>query len=393
MKQWRNILQRGDDVWTASSRGLDKLALKPEIISEQKPVFRLGYEGGLVFRRELRSEEEFLKDFTPFVNKKTSEYLEEMRKAWFEPNGLDDSIYDMFFGGERTAAEAVREQEEYEHEEEEFIHDDWASLFSGAEEPLSTVASDIRGILERHEPSSEARASVGGGGSVAAAAAAGLPGWARGSLDTKLTSVVGGGAASSGLPIRGYEDLEATRAELERTGPILQQIHTIQEHLVRLRQPPEDGTPRAPLLVASQITRLEGQLVSLYQSMGKTPGEIREMMRASEVELRKVSSEVLESAEYKEWDRFLASKGLLTRQQRVAYARSIGVGPAYIAAGKRTNHAAIIKGLLEAGKRAPPTLATLRAKAAAEKAQAERAGVGPSGGGAGGGGGGPGGGP
>jgi hypothetical protein len=111
MKHWRGILQRADDDWTASARGLDTLALKPKILSEQKPIFRLGYEGGLVCRRELRSEENYLKSFTPFVNKKTPEYLRQKRNASFEPNGIDDSFFTL--GGERTEAGAIEEEEEY----------------------------------------------------------------------------------------------------------------------------------------------------------------------------------------------------------------------------------------------------------------------------------------
>ena len=360
MKKWRNILQRDD--YIVSFKGLDSLALKPEIPSEQKPIFRLGYEGGIVCRRELRTEEEYLKDFTPFVNKKTSEYLEAMRKAWFEPNGLEDSVYDMFFGNARTEADAVEE-------EEEFIHDDWASLLARTEE-ASTLASDARGIFERHVPSSEAHGMVGGGGSVAAAAA-------------------------TALPYGGSEDLEAKRAELERVQDTLQRIHEIKEELIRLRQPREEGGAgggRAPMLTAADEGRAEVELERLYRSLGHTPGEVKDMMKESEAELRVVPPEAQETPEFKAWERYFERTGKRTRGEQVEHARTLGVSTKFVASAKRTNHAAIIYGLLKAGKRAPPTVGEIRAKAAAAKADAARAGVGPSGGGAGGGGG-PGGGP
>lgn len=340
MKQWKNILQRGDDVFTASSRGLDRLALKPEIPSEQKPIFRLGYEGGLVCRRELRSEEEYLKSFTPFVNKKTPEYLEAMRKAWFEPNGLDDSIYDMFFGGQRTAADAVREQEEFEDEEESvFSFGPSATLFSHFNDAEETVASDIRGILERHEPSSEARASV--------------------------ADAIGGGGVSAALPYGGSEDLEAKRTELERVQDTLQKIHEIQEKVTRLRQPPEEGVVRAPLIVGGVIERAEAEIERLYRSMGRSPGEIKAMMKESEVELRYVPEEVQESVEFKSWQSYFERTGKNSRSEQVEHARSLGVTTRFVAPAKRTNHAAIIYGLLKAGKRPPLTIQDLRASVAA----------------------------
>jgi len=110
MKQWRNILERGD--YIGSFKGLDKLALKPEIPSEQEGL-RLAYEGGLVYRRELRTEEEYLKSFTPFVNKKDAASLTRMRKGLFEPNCICESLLGSFNTAERTEAEAVRDEEEY----------------------------------------------------------------------------------------------------------------------------------------------------------------------------------------------------------------------------------------------------------------------------------------
>lgn len=329
MKQWKNILERGD--YIGSFKGLDKLALKPEVISAQKPIFRFGYEGGLVCRRELRSEEEYLKSFTPFVNKKTAEYLDMMRKAWFEPNGLDESVYDMFFGAVKTEAEAIEEQREVE------------------EEPESPIA--LPALRWRWGNRSLPPAPV----SVAPPSTASLPGWARGSLDTRPTSnpqppSVGGGgsaAAAAALPSRVYEDLEATRVDLEGVQDTLEKIHDLQEMVVELRQ---SNSP------AQAIAEAEAEIESLYRRMGLTPGEVKQMIRETAAEMREVPRDVKNSIEFHSLKAWFEHLGMETKKEYIEYARVYGISSQFVASSRKSNLDSIIYGFLKAGHRAPPSL-------------------------------------
>jgi hypothetical protein len=93
MSLWRGILQQRRDEWTSSLRGLDGIEAKPEIYNENIPAFR--HNGtSLVVRNELRSDEAFLRDFTPFDNKKGIEYLNKMRASeWLDANMPDTSLF------------------------------------------------------------------------------------------------------------------------------------------------------------------------------------------------------------------------------------------------------------------------------------------------------------
>jgi hypothetical protein len=93
MSLWRGILQRKDDEWTSSFRGLDGIEVKPKIHNENIPVFK-HHGTNLVNRKELRQEEAYLKDFTPFVGKKNPEYLRQLRnEEWGGSNGTEESDF------------------------------------------------------------------------------------------------------------------------------------------------------------------------------------------------------------------------------------------------------------------------------------------------------------
>lgn len=111
------ILQERRDEWISSLRGLDGIEAKPKIYNEMIPVFahcgpRLG------FNKDLRTDEQAQKDFTPFINKKPQEYLDKLRASeWLDanmPNTIQERVQSFFtgLGGGRTAREAYVEQDE-----------------------------------------------------------------------------------------------------------------------------------------------------------------------------------------------------------------------------------------------------------------------------------------
>lgn len=115
MSLWRGILQRRDDEWTSSLRGLDGREAKPKIYNENIPVF--AHQGAkLGFNKDLRTDEQAQKDFTPFVNKKSPEYLARMRNTeWLDSEVPGSSIPQLqalnaALGG-RGAEEAYEEQD------------------------------------------------------------------------------------------------------------------------------------------------------------------------------------------------------------------------------------------------------------------------------------------
>jgi hypothetical protein len=115
MSLWSGILQRKDDEWTSSFRGLDGIEAKPKIYSENTPVFT--HQGtNLVNRKELRQEEAYLKDYTPFVSKKSPEYLRQLRnEEWGGSNGTEESDFlNMIMNRQVVLAErAYLAQEEF----------------------------------------------------------------------------------------------------------------------------------------------------------------------------------------------------------------------------------------------------------------------------------------
>ena len=177
MSLWRGILQQRRDEWTSSLRGLDGIEAKPKIYNENIPVFRHN-EPHLVVRRELRSEEAYLKTYTPFKNKKDAKYLERIRAEWLGSNLDDDLSLEGFLAqirGELTAGEAyeaqddlgsehsvgISEGEAIEEETESEIDrmwrlDEWGKVDEGAE-PRGTFVGGGAGT-----------GTAGGGGGSAA---------------------------------------------------------------------------------------------------------------------------------------------------------------------------------------------------------------------------------
>jgi hypothetical protein len=117
----RGILQRRGDEWTSSLRGLDGIEAKPRFHNENVPVFK-HHGTNLVIKKELRSDEAFLKDFTPFKGKKDAYYLKRLRKEWLDSN-VDDSLtlegFLASIGGYETAAEVYEAEEDLESSEDD----------------------------------------------------------------------------------------------------------------------------------------------------------------------------------------------------------------------------------------------------------------------------------
>ena len=156
----RSILQRRGDEWTSSLRGLDGIEAKPKFHNENVPVFK-HHGTNLVVRKELRSDEAFLKDFTPFKGKKDAYYLSRLRKEWLDSNVDDSLTLEGFFasiGGYETAAEVYEAEEDLgEPEDDEF--------------PASVTLS-FTDFEAKAEEEKAAEASMKGGGGATAASVA-----------------------------------------------------------------------------------------------------------------------------------------------------------------------------------------------------------------------------
>jgi hypothetical protein len=160
MSLWRGILQQRRDEWASSLRGLDGIEAKPEIHNENVPVFR--HQGtGLVIRRELRSEEVYLKDYTPFKNKKDAEYLKRIRLMEWLGSDLEEALtIEQFLAGlrgEDTAEEAYEAQDDVR-----------GSAFDGVSEvgTLARTTTSIADIMWRFDERDAERGTfaVGGAG-------------------------------------------------------------------------------------------------------------------------------------------------------------------------------------------------------------------------------------
>jgi hypothetical protein len=136
MSLWRGILQRRDDEWTSSLRGLDGIEAKPEIYNENIPAFR--HNGAkLGFKKDLRTDEQAQKDFTPFKNKKEPSVLKKLRQDWLGSN-FDMNLEDWIAGvlGGTSAREA------YEAQDAPFTDID-TGLFDDTEEPYPGYNEDM----------------------------------------------------------------------------------------------------------------------------------------------------------------------------------------------------------------------------------------------------------
>jgi hypothetical protein len=115
MSLWRGILQQRRDEWASSLRGLDGIEAKPQIYNENIPVF--AHHGAkLGFKKDLRTDEQAQKDFTPFVNKKSPEYLARMRNTeWLDsemPETTFPQVQALFVAmGGRDAGEEYEAQD------------------------------------------------------------------------------------------------------------------------------------------------------------------------------------------------------------------------------------------------------------------------------------------
>lgn len=163
MSLWRGILQQRRDEWASSLRGLDGIEAKPEIYNENIPVFK--HQGtGLVIRRELRSEEAYLKDYTPFKNKKDADYLKRMRLMEWLGSDLEEAgtIEDFLAGlrGEATAEEAYDAEEDVREGVEEGALDG----VSEAETGLARTSTSIADIMWRLDEKEAGIGSFAGGG-------------------------------------------------------------------------------------------------------------------------------------------------------------------------------------------------------------------------------------
>jgi len=172
MSVWRGILQRKDDEWTSSFRGLDGIEEKPEIYNENIPAFK--HNGvHLVNHKELRSDEAFLEDFSPFVCKKTDEEKRRLREDWFGSNVESDTL--------QAFLDSVLGQPSATAEDYAAIDAQELSLFEGS--TGGKTESDIESILHRLESKSF------GGGIQAATMAGGFSVGREDDLDEVESSV------------------------------------------------------------------------------------------------------------------------------------------------------------------------------------------------------------
>lgn len=390
MKKWRGILQRGDDVWTASSRGLDTLALKPEIISEQKPIFRFGYRGGLVCRRELRSEEAYLKSFTPFFNKKTPDYLKRLRTAFFEPNGEgEESLLETWLslGGGRSEGLTIEQEEELHNIFMEFfgtripryrptpegyeappVEEEGAAAemvsISGVETDFTfTTPEDIRSImrgLDEFEREGPARSEAVGAGSASV-----------------------GGAAGGGAMPEMTEDESEVAQTAEHIMDSISKLDAFRRHLSRAADN-KTLTPEVRAIAAGGQVDLIRATVRLQDLLQKVPGgkaalehlrangvpERRQLLNTLHSEMRRDADFMKEHPVVKAWEAYFLSRGWGRKSgkgEREEYAESrfkkAGESDAetarrrnlYIGKGKATTYDAINAGLVRAGKPPPGT--------------------------------------
>ena len=394
MKKWRNILQRKEDVWTSSFRGLDTLALKPEIISEQKPIFRLGYRGGLVCRRELRSEEAYLKSFTPFFNKKTPDYLKRLRTAFYEPNGEgEESLLETWLslGGGRSEGLTIEQEEElhnifmeffntriprYRHypegyeappvEEESVAGVPEMVSVSGVETDFTfTTPEDIRSILrglDEFEREGPARSEAVGGGSAS----------------------VGGAAGGGAMPEMTEGEGDVVESA-EKIMDSISKLHAFRQHLSRAVDN-KSLSPEVRAIAAGGQVDLIRATVRLQDMLQKVPGgkaalehirangvpERRQLLNTLHSEMRRDADFMKEHPVVKAWEAYFLSRGWgrkAGKGEREEYAESrfkkAGESDAetasrrnlYIGKGKATTYDAINAGLVRAGK--PPPGANL----------------------------------
>ena len=140
MSLWRGILQRRDDEWTSSLRGLDGIEAKPVFHNENIPAFKHN-PVHLVVRKELRSEEDFLMDFTPFICKKTEEEKARLRQGWLGSNTEDKDALQAFL----NAFLGIDDAEEAYEAQDDSIEPEVSVIGSGSEPKPTTTMVGVGG--------------------------------------------------------------------------------------------------------------------------------------------------------------------------------------------------------------------------------------------------------
>ena len=373
MALWVGNIRRKTDEFAFKARGLDTLALaKAAAPSENKPVFNWHLRGGLVFRHELRSEEEFLKSFTPFVNKKTPEQLKRLRKAFFEPNGKGESLIDewLSLAGIKGEGMSIEEQEELENiyidffsttynappvpeeeKEEASVSLDYAASY--------TTPEDIREILGEHD-------RIMGGGS-------------RANTGGAMVGGGGGGEEQSTEEAWGEEDtLKGDTAE-QLIGK-LTHIYRMNAHFGKIEVQSKTSEKVKSVLGGMRVA-LVRKTIDIYDNLGtKEQAKLRvghdipsreELMGILHVQMRKDADFLKNSPGAKLWEDYFKNKLGIGRggkkevegvemtskrareEQAKTFFSSENRRRLFIATGKATSFDAINAGLLRASKYPP----------------------------------------
>lgn len=268
MSLWRGILQRRDDEWTSSLRGLDGIEAKPVFHNENIPAFKHN-PVHLVVRKELRSEEDFLMDFTPFICKKTEEEKARLRQGWLGSNLEGDALKDFLtalWGGE-TAEEAYEAQDE--------AGEPVTSLFGSEDLPITTTSMGEIKLVEGRT----GFVVIGGGGRERDLAEIEGGGRMAGEISVALASATGQ------LKAMGITTPEGVRDALERA----------EATIARLKA--EGIKSHADKQALIDAYKLQG---NIYTVLGRA--EEARTARGLQAETTRGRSLLTETAEFKQWE-------------------------------------------------------------------------------------------
>jgi hypothetical protein len=323
----------------------------PELPSEQKPIFRLGYTGGLVCRRELRTEEAFLKSFTPFVNKKKHDYLKRLRTALFEPSGDEASLIDRWLslGGIRTEQLTIEQQEEIHNMSSQVFPEEYdappvpdepteqstvtKSEGTNPAAPSYITAEKVRNILNTLERQSTASTSEGG---------------AMPTITAEEEEVV----ETSEQIINAMKQLNETEKNVSKLREGGKMTDLIRGVTIGLKV----DLLRASIMLQDKLQKVDKN--ALLSIRAQIP-ERKELMSKLHVHLREDGEFMKEHPLAKAWEAFFNSKNLTTKAQRGEFAetrfKDASERNLYIGKGAATNLAAINAGLARANKVPPGT--------------------------------------
>lgn len=155
MSLFRLLNERRDE-WTSSFRGLDGIEAKPEIYNENIPAFR--HQGArLGFKKDLRTDEQAQKDFTPFVNKKSPEYLASLRNSEWEGSNPTELGFAAFFNPEAAEAEENYQAQDEFGDEDDYEEEEGEPYEGYAEDAEYFAGADTLEEIKHNRPPGDAQ--------------------------------------------------------------------------------------------------------------------------------------------------------------------------------------------------------------------------------------------